>query len=87
MGNYAAPLLDRQRVMRRIVQLCARRPRSNDELAKRIGTTRETIQVLTHRMRRYGQIATIHPGTHAARHVTLLDGQGWPQPGTREARG
>lgn len=53
----------------RIEQLCATRPRSNDELAKKIGTTRESIQVLTHRMRRYGQIKTLNAGTHQARHV------------------
>lgn len=69
MSTYASPRLHRQRIMRRIVQLCATRPRSNDELAKKIGTTRESIQVLTHRMRRYGQIKTLNAGTHQARHV------------------
>lgn len=74
MADYARPRLHRQRVMRRIVQLCAIRPRSNDELATRIGTTRESVQVLTHRMRRYGQIETINPGTHAAKHVAVQGG-------------
>ncbi|PJK00797.1 hypothetical protein CO641_02165 [Lysobacteraceae bacterium NML91-0213] len=57
--------------MRRIVRLCSTAPRSNDELAKKIGTTRESVQVLTHRMRRYGQIETLNPGTHQARHVAV----------------
>lgn len=71
MSTYSAPRLHRQRVMRQIVRLCTTRPRSNDELAKLIGTTRESIQVLTHRMRRYGQIETLHPGTHQAKHVAV----------------
>ncbi len=71
MREYAAPRLYRQRVMRRIVRLCTTRPRSNDELAKKIGTTRESVQVLTHRMRRYGQIKTLNPGTHQAVHVAV----------------
>lgn len=71
MREYAVPRLSRQRIMRRIVRLCSISPRSNDELAKKIGTTRGSIQVLTHRMRRYGQIETLEPGTHAARHVAV----------------
>lgn len=69
MSTYSAPRLHRQRVMRRIFRLCSTRARSNDELAKAIGTSRESIQVLTHRMRRYGQIETLNPGTHEARHI------------------
>ena len=71
MREYAKPRLYRQRVMRRIVRLCSTAPRSNDELAKKIGTTRESVQVLTHRMRRYGQIETLNPGTHQAVHVAV----------------
>lgn len=69
MADYARPRLHRQRVMRRICELCATRPHSNDELAKRIGTSRGSIQVLTHRMRRYGQIETLNPGTRDAKHI------------------
>ena len=71
MSAYAAPRLDRQRIMRRIVRLCSTKPRSNDELAKKIGNSRESIQVLTHRMRRYRQIVTLNPGTHRAVHVAV----------------
>ena len=71
MREYAQPRLYRQRVMRRIVRLCSTKPCSNDELAKKIGTTRESIQVLTHRMRGYGQIETLNPGTHDAVHVAV----------------
>ena len=73
MRSYATPRLERQRVMRRIVRLCTTRARSNDELARLIGTTRGSVQVLTHRMRRYGQIVTLDPGTHAARHLATGD--------------
>jgi hypothetical protein len=69
MPAYSKPNLQRQRVMRAIVRLCRRTPRSNDELARRIGTTRGSVQVLTHRMRRYGQLVTLNPGTHQARHT------------------
>jgi len=72
MREYAEPRLERQRVMRRIVRLCTTQARSNDELAKKIGTTRGSVQVLTHRMRRYGQIETLNPGTHQAVHVAVV---------------
>lgn len=74
MSTYDYPRPDRQRVIRRIVRLCANTPRSSHELARIIGTSIGCIYVLTHRMRRYGQIETLSPGTRHARHLAVRGG-------------
>lgn len=74
MSDYATPRPDRQVVMRKIARACARRPCSAPELAKRTGSSLDSIHVLLHRMRGYGVIRTLNPGTREARHETLEGG-------------
>lgn len=66
----ATPRPERQRVMRKIVRACARRPRSAPELAKLTGSSLDSVHVLLHRLRRYRWIRTLRAGTARAVHVT-----------------
>ena len=76
MRNYAAPRPERQTVMRAIRDACAVRPHSTPELAALVHSTPGSVAVLVHRMRKYGQIITIDPGTRSARHVAAKGGGG-----------
>lgn len=84
MRNYAAPRPERQTVMRAIRDACAVRPHSTPELAALVHSTPGSVAVLIHRMRRYGQITTIQPGTRSARHVAATGGGDGRSPANQE---
>ena len=69
VAYYRGPRPERRVVMRQILKLCSRKPRSAPELAKHTGSSLDSVHVLLHRLRGSGEIETLNPGTHDAVHV------------------